>query len=93
MLFMICVFALQDVIEFISSEHAEGMLKMFYDYLLMNFIYSFRFKVHIFVCLFISVSEDQSYNEAAQTLLTIGNLSHVSQSEQNQVDIRDHVTG
>ncbi|XP_035766223.1 transcription factor TFIIIB component B'' homolog isoform X2 [Neolamprologus brichardi] len=51
-----------DVIEFISSEHAE-------------------------------VSEDQSYNEAAQTLLTIGNLSHVSQSEQNQVDIRDHVTG
>lgn len=52
MLFMICVFALQDVIEFISSEHAEGMLKMFYDYLLMNFIYSFRFKVHIF-CFFL----------------------------------------
>ncbi|XP_031590447.1 transcription factor TFIIIB component B'' homolog isoform X2 [Oreochromis aureus] len=51
-----------DVIEFISSEHAE-------------------------------VSEDQSYNEAAQTLLTIGNLTHVSQSEQNQVDILDHVTG
>lgn len=48
MLFMICVFALQDVIEFISSEHAEGMLKMYCDYLLMNFIYSFRFKVHIF---------------------------------------------
>ncbi|XP_030599089.1 transcription factor TFIIIB component B'' homolog [Archocentrus centrarchus] len=51
-----------DVIEFISSEHAE------------------------------EVSDDQSYNEAAQTLLTIGNLTHVSQLAQDQIIIPDHVT-
>uniref|UniRef100_UPI0037E7F656 transcription factor TFIIIB component B'' homolog n=1 Tax=Semicossyphus pulcher TaxID=241346 RepID=UPI0037E7F656 len=39
------------------------------------------------------VSEDQSYNEAAQTLLTIGNLAHLSQSAQNQEAIQDDITG
>ncbi|XP_044029871.1 transcription factor TFIIIB component B'' homolog isoform X3 [Siniperca chuatsi] len=38
-------------------------------------------------------SEDESYNEAAQTLLTIGNLAHLSQSAQNQIAIQDHMTG
>ncbi|XP_044189507.1 transcription factor TFIIIB component B'' homolog isoform X1 [Thunnus albacares] len=38
------------------------------------------------------VSEDESYNEAAQTLLTIGNLAHLSQSAQNQTTTQDHVT-
>ncbi|XP_035463112.1 mucin-12 isoform X1 [Scophthalmus maximus] len=35
------------------------------------------------------VSEDEGYNEAAQTLLTIGNLTHLPQSAQNQ---EDHIT-
>ncbi|XP_022624536.1 transcription factor TFIIIB component B'' homolog [Seriola dumerili] len=39
------------------------------------------------------VSEDESYNEAAQTLLTIGNLTHLPQSVQNQLDTQDHITG
>ncbi|XP_034094683.1 transcription factor TFIIIB component B'' homolog isoform X2 [Gymnodraco acuticeps] len=39
------------------------------------------------------VSEDESYNEAAQTLLTIGNLAHLSQSAQNQIAIEDQLTG
>ncbi|KAI3362129.1 hypothetical protein L3Q82_012452, partial [Scortum barcoo] len=39
------------------------------------------------------VAEDESYNEAAQTLLTIGNLAHLSQSAQNQTASQDHVTG
>ncbi|KAM9338709.1 uncharacterized protein ABDE67_018246 [Symphorus nematophorus] len=39
------------------------------------------------------VSEDESYNEAAQTLLTIGNLAHLSQSAQNQTAVQDHTTG
>ncbi|XP_029300318.1 LOW QUALITY PROTEIN: transcription factor TFIIIB component B'' homolog [Cottoperca gobio] len=39
------------------------------------------------------VSEDESYNEAAQTLLTIGNMAHLSQSAQNLMDIQDHITG
>ncbi|XP_051268098.1 transcription factor TFIIIB component B'' homolog isoform X2 [Dicentrarchus labrax] len=38
-------------------------------------------------------SEDESYNEAAQTLLTIGNLAHLSQSAQNQTTVQDHTTG
>uniref|UniRef100_A0A671XHW1 Myb-like domain-containing protein n=1 Tax=Sparus aurata TaxID=8175 RepID=A0A671XHW1_SPAAU len=39
------------------------------------------------------VSEDESYNEAAQTLLTIGNMAHLSQSAQNlATDIQDHTT-
>ncbi|XP_049460193.1 transcription factor TFIIIB component B'' homolog isoform X3 [Epinephelus fuscoguttatus] len=38
------------------------------------------------------VSEDASYNEAAQTLLTIGNLTHLSQSAVNQITIQDHIT-
>ncbi|XP_035523717.1 transcription factor TFIIIB component B'' homolog isoform X2 [Morone saxatilis] len=38
-------------------------------------------------------SEDESYNEAAQTLLTIGNLAHLCQSAQNQTTIQDHTTG
>ncbi|XP_033502895.2 uncharacterized protein LOC117269742 isoform X2 [Epinephelus lanceolatus] len=38
------------------------------------------------------VSEDASYNEAAQTLLTIGNLTHLSQSAVNQIAIQDHIT-
>uniref|UniRef100_A0A3Q3JT77 Myb-like domain-containing protein n=1 Tax=Monopterus albus TaxID=43700 RepID=A0A3Q3JT77_MONAL len=53
---------LVDVIDFLSSEHAE-------------------------------VSDVESYNEAAQTLLTISNLPHVSQAAQNQIFIQDHVTG
>ncbi|GLD51698.1 transcription factor TFIIIB component B'' homolog [Lates japonicus] len=53
---------LVDVIDFLSSEHAE-------------------------------VSEDESYNEAAQTLLTIGNLTHLPQSAQNQPARQDHITG
>ncbi|XP_023121277.2 transcription factor TFIIIB component B'' homolog isoform X3 [Amphiprion ocellaris] len=36
------------------------------------------------------VNEDESYNEAAQTLLTIGNLTHISQSAPNQTAIQDH---
>ncbi|XP_074472931.1 uncharacterized protein LOC141756873 isoform X2 [Sebastes fasciatus] len=39
------------------------------------------------------VTEDESYNEAAQTLLTIGNLAHLSQSAQNEIAIQDHITG
>ncbi|XP_035847244.1 transcription factor TFIIIB component B'' homolog [Sander lucioperca] len=39
------------------------------------------------------VSEDESYNEAAQTLLTIGNLAHLSQSAQNQIATQDDITG
>ena len=40
------------------------------------------------------MSEDESYNEAAQTLLTIGNMAHLSQSAQNlATDIQDHTTG
>ncbi|XP_078128107.1 uncharacterized protein LOC144531719 [Sander vitreus] len=39
------------------------------------------------------VSEDESYNEAAQTLLTIGNLAHLSQSAQNQIATQDDLTG
>ncbi|XP_040052992.2 uncharacterized protein LOC120831543 isoform X2 [Gasterosteus aculeatus] len=38
------------------------------------------------------VSEDESYNEAAQTLLTIGNLAHLPQSAQDQT-VEDHGTG
>ncbi|XP_069024258.1 transcription factor TFIIIB component B'' homolog [Embiotoca jacksoni] len=38
------------------------------------------------------VSEDESYNEAAQTLLTIGNMAHLSQSSQSQTDTHDHAT-
>ncbi|KAM9841639.1 uncharacterized protein ACBR49_015071 [Aulostomus maculatus] len=53
---------LVDVIDFLSSEHAE-------------------------------VSEVESYNEAAQTLLTIGNLTHLSQSAQSQTAAEDHETG
>ncbi|XP_028272940.1 transcription factor TFIIIB component B'' homolog isoform X4 [Parambassis ranga] len=39
------------------------------------------------------VSEDESYNEAARTLLTIGNLAHLSQSAENQMAMQDHITG
>ncbi|XP_068562678.1 transcription factor TFIIIB component B'' homolog isoform X2 [Cebidichthys violaceus] len=39
------------------------------------------------------VSEAESYNEAAQTLLTIGNLAPLPQSAQNQTAIQDHTTG
>ncbi|XP_059213865.1 transcription factor TFIIIB component B'' homolog [Centropristis striata] len=39
------------------------------------------------------VSEDESYNEAAQTLLTIGNLAHLSQSAHNQIATQDQTTG
>lgn len=46
-----------------------------------------------FAGLFVLVSEDESYNEAAHTLLTIGNLAHLSQSAQNQTAIQDHTTG
>lgn len=92
MLFIICVFAFQDVIEFISSEHVEEGMLIYYKLLLVNFKYIFRVKAHIFAR-FISVSEDQSYNEAAQTLLTIGNPTHVSQMAQNQIIIPDYVTG
>ncbi|XP_037608809.1 transcription factor TFIIIB component B'' homolog isoform X2 [Sebastes umbrosus] len=53
---------LVDVIDFLSSDHAE-------------------------------VTEDESYNEAAQTLLTIGNLAHLPQSAQNQIAIQDHISG
>ncbi|XP_053195480.1 transcription factor TFIIIB component B'' homolog [Scomber japonicus] len=38
------------------------------------------------------VSEDASYNEAAQTLLTISNLTHLSQSAPNQTTTQDHIT-
>ncbi|XP_017283039.1 transcription factor TFIIIB component B'' homolog isoform X2 [Kryptolebias marmoratus] len=34
-------------------------------------------------------SSDESYNEAAQTLLTIGNLTHVSQSTQGEMTTQD----
>ncbi|XP_062269278.1 transcription factor TFIIIB component B'' homolog [Platichthys flesus] len=37
------------------------------------------------------VTEDESYNEAAQTLLTIGNLTQLS--EQSQIVTEDHTTG
>ncbi|XP_008274380.1 transcription factor TFIIIB component B'' homolog isoform X3 [Stegastes partitus] len=36
------------------------------------------------------VAEDESYNEAAQTLLTIGNLAHIPQSAPNQTVLQDH---
>lgn len=50
--------------------------------------------VLIFGVFFVLVSEDESYNEAAQTLLTIGNMAHLSQSAQNlATDIQDHTTG
>ncbi|XP_029372171.1 transcription factor TFIIIB component B'' homolog isoform X2 [Echeneis naucrates] len=39
------------------------------------------------------VSEDKSYNEAAQTLLAIGNPTHLPQSVQNQIETQDYVTG
>ncbi|KAK9532323.1 hypothetical protein VZT92_009711 [Zoarces viviparus] len=39
------------------------------------------------------VSEAESYNEAAQTLLTISHLAPLPQSAQNQIDIQDHETG
>ncbi|XP_032395394.1 transcription factor TFIIIB component B'' homolog isoform X2 [Etheostoma spectabile] len=39
------------------------------------------------------VSEDKSYNEAAQTLLTIGNMAHLSQSAQNQLATQDDIQG
>ncbi|XP_056146442.1 transcription factor TFIIIB component B'' homolog [Lampris incognitus] len=35
-------------------------------------------------------SEKDSYNEAAQTLLTIGNVTHLSQTSQNQQVTQDH---
>ncbi|XP_030005114.1 transcription factor TFIIIB component B'' homolog isoform X2 [Sphaeramia orbicularis] len=35
------------------------------------------------------VSEDESYNEAAQTLLTIGNVAHLSHPSQNQASMED----
>ncbi|XP_047426210.1 transcription factor TFIIIB component B'' homolog isoform X4 [Mugil cephalus] len=38
------------------------------------------------------VAEDESYNEAAQTLLTIGNLAHLPQSAQNQTAVQDDGT-
>ncbi|XP_041825699.1 transcription factor TFIIIB component B'' homolog [Melanotaenia boesemani] len=38
------------------------------------------------------VSQDESYNEAAQTLLTIGNLGHVSQSA-SETAVHDCTTG
>ncbi|KAF7664443.1 hypothetical protein LDENG_00177000, partial [Lucifuga dentata] len=41
----------------------------------------------------LEVSEDESYNEAAQTLLTIGNLAHLSQSAQNQTCSQDQTSG
>ncbi|XP_072227461.1 uncharacterized protein [Leuresthes tenuis] len=39
------------------------------------------------------VSQDQSYNEAAETLLTIGNLTHISQSSQNETTTQESSTG
>ncbi|XP_071380914.1 transcription factor TFIIIB component B'' homolog [Centroberyx affinis] len=39
------------------------------------------------------VSEKESYNEAAQTLLTIGNLAHRSQSVKSHTSTQDHTTG
>ncbi|KAM7368719.1 hypothetical protein PAMP_013031 [Pampus punctatissimus] len=39
------------------------------------------------------VSADESYNEAAQTLLTIGNLAHLPQSAPTQTTTQDHSTG
>lgn len=41
---------------------------------------------------FFSVAEDESYNEAAQTLLTIGNLTHLSQSAPSETATQDHTT-
>ncbi|XP_060916899.1 transcription factor TFIIIB component B'' homolog isoform X2 [Labrus mixtus] len=38
------------------------------------------------------VTEDESYNEAAQTLLTIGNLAHLSQPDQNQLVTPEQTT-
>ncbi|XP_065821684.1 transcription factor TFIIIB component B'' homolog isoform X2 [Labrus bergylta] len=38
------------------------------------------------------VTEDESYNEAAQTLLTIGNLAHLSQPDQNQLVTQEQTT-
>ncbi|KAM6975870.1 uncharacterized protein LKV04_015133 [Tautogolabrus adspersus] len=38
------------------------------------------------------VTEDESYNEAAQTLLTISNLAHLSQPEQNQLVTQEQTT-
>ncbi|KAK5603255.1 hypothetical protein CRENBAI_011700, partial [Crenichthys baileyi] len=39
------------------------------------------------------VSQDESYNEAAQTLLTMGNVSHVSQSTQGEVTTQGFNSG
>lgn len=36
-----------------------------------------------------SVSEEDSYNEAAQTLLTISNLAHGTQSKENRSAVKD----
>ncbi|CAG5867604.1 unnamed protein product [Menidia menidia] len=37
-------------------------------------------------------AQDESYNEAAQTLLTIGNLAHISQSEEIETLVQDSLT-
>nr|XP_043868058.1 transcription factor TFIIIB component B'' homolog isoform X1 [Solea senegalensis] len=38
------------------------------------------------------VCEDESYNEAAQTLLAIGNPTHLPQTAQTQLATQDHIT-
>lgn len=42
---------------------------------------------------FLSVSQDESYTEAAQTLLTIGNLAHISQSAQSGDTLEECTAG
>lgn len=42
---------------------------------------------------FNSVSQDESYNEAAQTLLTIGNVGHVSQSTHEELTTQCSTSG
>lgn len=37
--------------------------------------------------------EDEGYNEAAQTLLTISNMMHLPQTAENQSAAQDDVTG
>ncbi|XP_026153217.1 transcription factor TFIIIB component B'' homolog isoform X2 [Mastacembelus armatus] len=39
------------------------------------------------------VSEVESYNEAVQTLLTIGNMPQLSQTTPGHISIQDHITG
>ncbi|KAM4635704.1 uncharacterized protein ACJ7VT_010842 isoform 2-T2 [Polymixia lowei] len=68
----------QDVTGTVPCEHQLDLLADVIDFLSTDHM---------------EVSEKESYNEAAQTLLTIGNLAHVSHSTQNHPSAPDRTTG